>query len=155
MSDPLIRLGILALATLLTAAIIWAGRLFVARQQRLALSAAPLLEASTGEGVPGPVQGKTRILAFSSTGCTQCHTLQLPALRRLQAIRGAEIDVVEVDAPAAPDLVKRYRVMTVPSTVVLNATGEVHAVNYGFANFGKLRQQVDELLGPATGPVLS
>jgi len=148
MSDPLMRLGILALAALLTVAIIWSGRRFVARQRRLALTAAPLTGfSSTDDGV---IQGRTRILAFSSVGCTQCHTLQLPALRRLQEIRGTEIDVVEVDAADEPELAKRYRVMTVPSTVVLNAAGEVHAVNYGFANFGKLRQQVDELPGQNT-----
>jgi hypothetical protein len=145
MSDPLLRLGILALAALLTFAIIWGGRRFVARQQRLALGAAPLTGFTSTDG--GVIQGRTRILAFSSVGCTQCHTLQLPALRRLQEIRGTEIDVVEVDAAVSPELTKRYRIMTVPSTVVLNAEGEVHAVNYGFANLGKLRQQVDELLG--------
>jgi hypothetical protein len=143
MSDPLIRLGILALVTLLTAGIIWAGRLFVAYQRKRAL-AAPAL-ASSSANLPGSEQ-KTRILAFSSEGCTQCHTLQWPALQRLLALRGEEIEIVEVDAPAAPELVKRYRIMTVPSTVILNAAGEVHAVNYGFANFGKLRQQVEELL---------
>ena len=146
MTALLIRLGILALVTLLIVAIILVGRLFVARQRRLALAAAPLADSPS----LGSAEGKTRILAFSSAGCTQCHTLQLPALRRLQELRGEEVDVVEVDAPASPELVKRYRVMTVPSTVVLNAAGEVHAVNYGFANFGKLRQQVDELLEVAS-----
>jgi len=42
MSDSLIRLGILALALLLIAALVWGGRLFVAHQRRLALAAAPL-----------------------------------------------------------------------------------------------------------------
>jgi hypothetical protein len=147
MSDSLMRLGVLALATLFTAILIWGGRLFVARQRRLALAAAPLNGlTSDAAGDIKALHLRTRILAFSSAGCTQCHTLQLPALRRLQEIRGEEVDIVEVDAPASPELVKRYRVMTVPSTVVLNAAGEVHAINYGFANFGKLRQQVDELL---------
>lgn len=139
MPASLMRLAILALALVLIAALVWGGRLFVARQKRLALVG----------GSFGPTEGKVRVLAFSSADCTQCHTLQQPALRRLQALRGNEIDVVEIDAPAAPDLARRYRILTVPSTVVLNAAGEAHAINYGFANLNKLQQQIDAVLTPA------
>jgi Thioredoxin len=146
MSDLLIRLGILVLVILLIAALVWLGRLFVERQRKQALAAPPLDSSISGASIPVPGGRKTRILAFSSEDCTQCHTLQLPVLRRLQELGSDEIEVVEIDALASPELVRRYRVMTVPSTVVLNAAGEVRAVNYGFANFGKLRQQVDELV---------
>ena len=141
MSDSLIRLGILALVLALIVAIVVGGRLFVARQKRLAMATAP---ADT-RGLPA---GKVRILAFSSADCTQCHTLQQPALRRLQALRGDEIDVVEIDAPGSPDLARRYRILTVPTTVVLNTAGEAHAINYGFANLNKLQQQIDAVLAP-------
>ena len=139
----LMRLDILALALILIAVLVWGGRFFVARQKRLALATAPI------EDTPGRADGKVRILAFGSADCTQCHTLQQPALRRLQALRGDTIDVVEIDAPAAPDLAKRYRILTVPSTVVLNPAGEPHAINYGFANLHKLQQQIDTILVPA------
>ena len=125
------------------AVIVWGGRLFVARQKRLALTATPT------EDMPGLAEGKVHILAFSSADCTQCHTLQQPALRRLQALRGDEIDVVEIDAPGSPDLARRYRILTVPSTVVLTPTGEAHAINYGFANLHKLQQQIDAVFTPA------
>lgn len=144
MPDLFTRLAILVLLTLLLVVIVRAGQSFVARQRRMAF-AAPALEQLPGEGVSPLETQKTRILAFSSAGCTQCHTLQQPALRRLQEARGEAIDVVEVDAPASPELVKLYRVMTVPSTVVLNAAGEVHAVNYGFAPFSKLNKQIDDV----------
>jgi hypothetical protein len=146
MPAPLIRLGILVLAMVLIALLVWGGRFFVERQRRLALAAAPL-EKLPAEATQ--TQGKIRILAFSSADCTQCHTLQQPALRRLQALRGDEIDVLEVDAPAAPELTSRYRILTVPSTVILNPAGEAQAVNYGFANLNKLQQQVDAILAPA------
>lgn len=139
----LLRLGILALVFVLIAVIIWGGRLFVARQKRLALAA-----TSVENGLE-PTDGKVRILAFSSVDCTQCHTLQQPALRRLQALRGDAIDVVEIDAPGSPELAKRYRILTVPSTVILNPTGEPHAINYGFANLNKLQQQIDTILASA------
>jgi thiol:disulfide interchange protein len=146
MLDMLIRLGILALVVLLILAIVWIGRAFVAQQRRLALAAAPLADAPSLVGALEPAAGKVRILAFSSETCIQCHTQQLPALQRLQKLRGEQIEVVEIDAPAAPDLVKRYHVLTVPSTVVLDPEGQARAVNYGFANTGKLREQVDAVL---------
>ncbi|HET8844812.1 MAG TPA: thioredoxin family protein [Ktedonobacteraceae bacterium] len=139
MTDLLIRLGILLLAMVVIAGIVKGGRLFVERQRRLAYAAHPLSPSAHESG-------KVRILAFGSADCTSCHTLQLPALRRLQAARGEKVDVVEVDAPASPELTRRYHVLTVPTTIILNSLGEVHAVNYGFANLGKLNRQVDELM---------
>jgi len=146
MSDSLIRLGILALALLLIAALVWGGRLFVERQRRFALAATPL----AGD-LPGQHEGKIHILAFSSAACTQCHTLQQPVLRRLQALRGDEIAVVEIDAPGSPELASRYRILTLPSTVLLNPAGEAFAVNYGFTNLNKLQQQIDASLTLAPG----
>ncbi len=144
MSDALIRLGILILVILSIVALVQLGRLFIARQRKLALAAAPLSDSLDENIVLS--QGKVHVLAFSSADCTQCHTLQQPTLRRLQALRREEIDVVEIDAPSSPTLAKRYRILTVPSTVVLNAAGEAYAVNYGFANVAKLQQQIDAVL---------
>jgi hypothetical protein len=140
-SDALIRLGMLVLALLPIVVLVWAGRLFVERQRRLALAAAPL----AGD-LPGQLESKIRILAFSSAACTQCHTLQRPVLRRLQALRKDEIEVVEVDAPGSPKLTNRYRILTVPSTVLINPAGEAFAVNYGFADLSTLQQQIDASL---------
>ena len=143
-SDALIRLGMLVLALLPIAALVWGGCLFIEHQRRLALTAAPLA------GVPlGQQKNKIRILAFSSATCAQCLTLQQPTLRRLQTLRGDEIEVVEIDAPGSPELADHYRILTVPSTVLLNPAGEAFAVNYGFANLSKLQQQIDANLALA------
>jgi hypothetical protein len=141
MSDSLMRLGMLVLALLPIATLVWGGRLFVERQCRLSLAAAPLAGDPLSQH-----ESKIRILAFSSAACTQYHTLQQPVLRRLQALRGDEIDVVEVDAPGSPELADHYLILTVPSTVLLNPAGEEFAVNYGFANLNKLQQQIDASL---------
>jgi len=47
-------------------------------------------------------------------------------------------------------LAQRYQVLTVPTTVVLDAAGYVHAVNYGFANTQRLLEQVDGVLSAVT-----
>jgi hypothetical protein len=138
MPAPLIRLGLLLLTLLLIAALVQGGRFFVARQRRLALAAEPLRDLPPGN--------RLRILAFGSADCSQCHTLQEPTLRRLQALRASEIEVVEIDAPASPDLASRYHILTLPSTVLLNPAGEPLAVNYGFANLEKLQAQIDAVL---------
>jgi hypothetical protein len=147
MSASLIRLGILASVALIVVILVLAGRLFVARQRRLALAAQPLTQ--TPDENAAPSSGKVRVLAFSSADCTQCHTLQQPALRQLKTLLGEEVEVVEIDAPSSPELTRRYRILTVPSTVVLDRSGEAREINYGFANMGKLRAQVGALLTPA------
>lgn len=144
MFDTLLRLGILALVILISASLLWLGRAFVARQRKLALASGPLNDALTSG--PGQPAGKVRILAFSSADCTQCHTLQQPALQRLRTLRGEAIDIVEIDAPNSPELTRRYHILTVPSTVLLNPAGEARAINYGFASSGKLQQQIDAML---------
>jgi F plasmid transfer operon protein TraF len=144
MHDSLTRLAILAGVILLIAVIVWSGRLFVNGQRKLALAAAPLAGSPAEAG--RLARGRVRILFFSSADCSQCHTLQQPALRRLQELRGEEIDVVEIDASSSPGLARRYHILTLPSTVVLNDAGEPHAVNYGFANVKKLREQVETVI---------
>ena len=94
----------------------------------------------------GASPSRVRILAFGSDDCRQCHTLQAPALKRLLDARGDEVAVVDVDAPNAPELTQRYQVLTVPTTVVLDAAGQARAVNYGFASTQRLLEQVDALL---------
>jgi hypothetical protein len=57
-----------------------------------------------------------------------------------------EVVVEEIDAPSTPELTRRYSVLTVPTTVVLDAAGRARAVNYGFADTRRLLEQVDEAL---------
>ncbi len=152
MPEIIVRMEVLILVSLLLCLLVWSGRQFVELQRRRALAAPPLdgLAYTTDEGSnAAPV----RILAFSSADCKQCHQLQAPALRRVQEIHGADVTVVEVDAPTAPELVRQYHVLTVPTTVVLDATGRAHALNYGFANTQRLLEQVVAALAQTSQPI--
>jgi thioredoxin-like negative regulator of GroEL len=140
MSELLFRIVIIAALGLLTWLLIWSGRRFVASRRQRALAAAPLAPSSQQE------TGRVRILAFSSDDCRQCHQLQEPALQRLLAQRGEAVSVEYIDAPTTPELTRHYQVLTVPTTVVLDATGKAHAINYGFANVQRLLEQVDAIL---------
>ena len=140
----LVRVGVLVLVSILLVLVAWSGRRFVEVQRRRALTAVPLTLGSATD--TNASLSLVRILAFSSDDCRQCHELQIPALQRVLDARGNKVSVAEVDAPSSPDLTQRYRVLTVPSTVVLDAQGRTHAVNYGFANTQLLLEQVDEVL---------
>ena len=147
MPDIFVRLGVLALVGVLLYLLAWSGQRFVEARRRQALAAVPagvFSEISDTEVQSRPL---VRILAFSSADCHQCHKLQAPALKRVLEARGTHVSVVDVDAPHEPELAQRYQVLTVPTTVVLDAGGRAHAVNYGFANTAKLLEQVDEVLG--------
>lgn len=147
MPELLIRASILILVGLAIWLIIWLGRHFVETQRQRALAAPPPLTVSKGSSAEmAHNQADVRILAFSSADCSQCHQLQDPALKRIVEARRDKVMIVDVDAPNEPELTDRYRVLTVPSTVVLDAAGHAHAVNYGFANTQKLLEQVDEIL---------
>jgi thioredoxin-like negative regulator of GroEL len=152
MLDTLVRLLVLVLVSLLLYLVIWSGRRYVERQRRAALAAKPpegvaVTSSATGQQRTATHSSRVQILAFSSTDCQPCHTLQAPALRRLIEARKDDVSVVEIDAPNSPQLTQRYHVLTVPTTVVLDTAGQVHAVNYGFANTQQLLAQVDEVLG--------
>jgi thioredoxin-like negative regulator of GroEL len=140
----IVRVGILFLASTLFWLLVWSGRRFVGRQRRHVLAATP--ESLGNDIYANSSLSLVRILAFSSADCRQCHELQIPALQRVLDVRGSKVSVAEVDAPNSPELTQRYRVLTLPSTVVMDAQGRAHAVNYGFANTQRLLEQVDEVL---------
>jgi hypothetical protein len=82
------------------------------------------------------------ILYFTGASCTICHTAQRPALRALAEGLDEAIEIREVDIAAEPDLARQYRVMSLPTTIVLDATGQVAGINAGFANAETLRRQL-------------
>ncbi|MDE3231405.1 MAG: thioredoxin family protein [Chloroflexota bacterium] len=148
MPDTLvIRIVALGAVAALTWLVVVAVRGYASLRRRQTLAAAPAPEMASTSGDAG-----VRVLAFSSEDCGPCHTLQRPALERLLGERSGQVSVVEIDAPTAPDLTRRYAVLTVPTTVVLDATGKARAVNYGFAPTAKLLAQVDAALGAQAIP---
>jgi hypothetical protein len=150
MPEIVIRLAILALVGIATWLLAWTGRRFVEAQRCEALAATVPGTITVSEDMPESAStvglSPIRILAFSSADCHQCHRLQAPVLKRVLEARGETVTIVDVDATTEHRLVQTYHVLTVPSTVVLDAIGNTHAVNYGFANTQRLLKQVDEVL---------
>lgn len=91
--------------------------------------------------------GKVGVVAITTDDCVQCERLQKPALKRLQAQRN-DIEVVWRTVDQEPELVKELGIMTVPSTLVRDASGKVVKVNLGYVDDRVLMQQLSLVSAP-------
>jgi thioredoxin-like negative regulator of GroEL len=101
-------------------------------QQRKASAAAVAVADATG---------RPTILYFRSDHCAPCAT-QSRYLDQLAGQLGETIAVRKIDADTDADLASRFGVFTVPTTLVVDATGNVRHANYGLADSGKLAAQL-------------
>ena len=88
---------------------------------------------------------KPVIVYFTTPDCVPCKTIQRPALNKLSGLMGDKLEVVEIDATQRPDLAKQWGVMSVPTTFLLDASGEARYVNNGVARVEKLMDQLQTL----------
>ena len=79
-----------------------------------------------------------KILAFLIPDDVRCVTQQLPALRELHAETGIEMEMI--NPCEHPELAIKFDVPIVPTTVILNAHDEIHAVNHGYGSAKTLRR---------------
>jgi thiol-disulfide isomerase/thioredoxin len=96
-----------------------------------------------GRGLePALAAGERTLLFFTGEHCSICKHRQKPAIEALRGEFPGALRVLEIDAAREPALVKRFNVLSLPTTVLLAADGRVGAVNYGFAPGEQLRAQV-------------
>jgi len=130
---------ILLLAPLIAIALIGGAALLLRSQK----AGQRELVGSVVEPVASPRQ-LPRVLYFTGEACTICHTAQRPALRSLAATIDPGIEIREIDIAVEPEMARRYRVMSLPTTIVLGAEGQVTDINVGFASGEVLRRQLVE-----------
>ena len=63
-------------------------------------------------------------------------------MRSLAATIAPGIEIREIDIAVEPEMARRYRVMSLPTTIVLDAEGQVTDINVGFASGEVLRRQL-------------
>ena len=92
---------------------------------------------------PAAVAGRPTLLYFRSDTCAVCPTQG----RFVDELAGQSGDVTieRVDAERDPDTAARYRVFTLPTTVLLDGRGQVRHVNYGLTDAHKLGRQLAQL----------
>lgn len=88
---------------------------------------------------------KPVIVYFTTPDCAPCKTVQRPAIQKVSNLLGESIEIVEVDATVRPDLAKTWGVMSVPTTFLLDASGEARYVNNGVTRVEKLMEQIQSL----------
>jgi thiol-disulfide isomerase/thioredoxin len=92
-----------------------------------------------------PLPNKPVIVYFTTPDCVPCKTVQRPALNKLSSLLGEKLHVVEIDATERPDLAKTWGVMSVPTTFLLDASGQARFVNNGVTRVEKLMEQIQTL----------
>jgi len=88
---------------------------------------------------------KPVLVYFTTPDCVPCKTVQRPAIDRVLDLLGEKLQVIEIDATERPDLARVWGVLSVPTTFLLDATGEARYVNNGVARAEKLLEQIQTL----------
>lgn len=87
-------------------------------------------------------RGKPTLLYFTGDYCAICKVQQTPIVERVAAKLGHSVAVNIYDVSKQPDLARRYKVLTLPTTVILNKQGQVAHINYGVISQPKLEAQL-------------
>lgn len=127
------RLIVLAAIAAAVAAVMIVLRWWVARR---AAGLAGLSGETVWSELDAEADGRWGVVAFSTASCGECR-VQDHILEQLSSAR-----VLHVDAAERPAVARRFGVMTVPSTLVLDPEGRVRAVNHGLADLRRLREQI-------------
>lgn len=89
--------------------------------------------------------GKPALLYFTADYCASCKYQQLPIINRLIETFGDSVAVLRYDVTERPDLAGRYKVLTLPTTIVLDSRGQVAHLNYGVTQQSKLETQLKKV----------
>ena len=86
--------------------------------------------------------GKPTLLYFTGEYCTSCKLQQTPIVEKVRSKLGNSVAIKTYDVSHSPDIASRYKVLTLPTTIVLNKQGQVKAINYGVTQQRKLETQL-------------
>ena len=93
--------------------------------------------------MPATAAGRPTLLYFRSDSCAVCPT-QGRYVDQLTA-QWADLTIERIDAERDPDTAARYRVFSLPTTVLIDGRGQVRHVNYGLTDAHKLGRQLAQL----------
>ncbi|MFQ5419088.1 MAG: thioredoxin family protein [Anaerolineae bacterium] len=85
--------------------------------------------------------GRPTILYFRSDQCAPCVT-QGRYLDKLETEWHGRVAIEKIDTDDEPDKAAQFNVFTLPTTLILDATGQVRQINYGLTDGRKLSMQV-------------
>jgi len=97
---------------------------------------------------PAAAAGRPTLLYFRADHCAVCPT-QGRFIDQLATQWDGRVAIERIDAERDPETAARYRVLTLPTTVLVDADGRVRHVNYGLTDAQKLGRQLAAILEPA------
>ncbi len=126
------------LITLLVA-IFFGGVVFLVKRRQ-----AVLVKRASGRlqktGIP-------TIVYFWSAGCPVCKLTQRRVLDAIVAeYGGQQLALVAYNIDEAPEVAKEWGVMTLPTTILLDAAGAIRHVNNGLALSENIRSQLSSIM---------
>ncbi len=95
-------------------------------------------------GLESLPQGVLGILYFTTPTCMPCKTVQRPAIETVKGQLGTRLQVIEVDATQQTELADSWGVLSVPTTVIIDAHGKPRKVNRGVTTADQLLRQLQE-----------
>ena len=88
--------------------------------------------------------GIPAVIYFWSESCAPCKTVQKPALEQLQAEMGPDgVQIVAVNALDQPAVADEWGVLGLPTTFVVDRSGQPRRVNHGVVRAEHLREQIE------------
>lgn len=89
-----------------------------------------------------PPTDRPALLWFTADYCVPCKLQQAPIIDKLAAELGPAVVIQKIDVSQKPHLASHYKVLTLPTTIVLDETGQVAHINYGVTSQTKLAAQL-------------
>lgn len=86
--------------------------------------------------------GKPNLLYFTAQYCRACKFQQTPIVETIASKLGDAIAVNRVDVTDHPELARHYKVLTLPTTIVVSELGQVTHINRGVAALEQLEAQL-------------
>jgi thiol-disulfide isomerase/thioredoxin len=83
------------------------------------------------------------VIYFWSETCAPCKTVQGPALAQLADRLGPErVQVIAINALKDPNIADDWGVLGLPTTFIIDRTGQPRHVNHGVVRADQLQQQI-------------
>jgi thioredoxin 1 len=88
------------------------------------------------------IPGKPNLLYFTAPYCAACQYQQSPVIEAIAAQFGDSINVSRYDVSDQPEVAGRYKVLTLPTTIIVSEQGEIVHINRGVAGLQQLVTQL-------------
>jgi thioredoxin 1 len=86
--------------------------------------------------------GKESIMFFTSDACMECEKIQKPVINQLKR---KNMQIFTINAAEDLTLANYYRILTVPTTIILDNKKVPQFVNQGYTNKKILSEQLNQI----------